>query len=84
MHSFGRLVLGVYIAQKGILPRQMSNSMTQSESFAIQGLLNAAGLLCSNKKCPVQAKGYTMKGRKTNSGTNHQLAVMHNAMMRLR
>lgn len=40
----------------------MSLNIIQSHAFAHRGLLNAAGLFFSKKKCPDQANGYTTNG----------------------
>jgi hypothetical protein len=40
----------------------MSLSITQSQAFAHKGREKAAGMFFSKKKCPDQAKGYTIKG----------------------
>jgi len=40
----------------------MSQNIIKSHILALIGSLKAAGLFFSNKKCPVHAKGYTIKG----------------------
>ena len=48
----------------------MSLSITQSEAFAHNGFLNAAGLFFSIKKWPLQANGYTINGKRMIIGKN--------------
>ena len=45
-----------------------SFNIIQSHIFAHKGLEKAAGLFFSKKKCPLQAKGYTIKGANNKNG----------------